>query len=158
MSEADESDKKAVTLNVIGPLQLFIGLIVGQILFALTVSVPGYVGIAIAMATGASDDSALLVVFAAGAIGVTLCAAIGALLGRRRDVTWWFVVGAVLTCGWPLFTALTQPSTTVVALATASTFVLAGAAFVVGFQVGRTRSAASESLQPSPADEASVSV
>jgi len=143
MSEADQSEKKAVTLNLLGPLQLFIGLIVGQILFALTVSVPGYVGIAIAMATGVSDDYALFFVLAAGAIGVTICAAIGALLGRRHDVTWWFVVGATAICAWPLFTALIQPSTTVVALATAGTFVCAGAALVIGFQVGRTRRAAS---------------
>ena len=157
VGQARESDRR-ITFKLMGPLQFLSGVILGQVLFALTVTVPGLVGVAIALAIGAPDSSAPLVVFLAAGISVTLCAAIGALLGRRHEFNWPFVVGAVIPTVWPLMRALLQPSTTVVELETAAAFICAGAAFAIGFWHGRHKRDAVDSSEQGLTAEAPVSV
>jgi hypothetical protein len=134
MGESASGPKTVVDIG--GALRFFVGGIIGQILFALTLGVPVLVAVLLADRFG---GNVLLAVAIAGGVGAVLSASIGNVLGRRSEVDWWFVAGALLGPAVMLLSAIRAAMTGADAfvLVGSGAYSVAGLALLLGFRSGR---------------------
>ena len=147
MGDAAGSPKTGVDVG--GAMQFVAGGLLGTVIFAVTVGLPGLVALLLSERFGGSSIVAMVI---AALVGAVLCAAIGNALGRRPEVNWWFAGSVVIGPAYMSLTAIraAMQGADAWALVAVGGYALAGLAFVAGFFVGHKRTPT--------ADEESASV
>ena len=138
---------RKIGLYIGAALRFFVGAIIGRLVFPLTIGTP--LLIAPLLAERFHGDSVLALAIATG-IGAVLSAGIGSVLGRRPEVDWWFLGGALLGPAFMLLSAIRGAMTGADAygLIASGAYSIAGLALLLGFQSGRKRMAAEPSDSP----------
>ena len=145
MAEPDAAPRKTVTLSLVGPFGLVLGLILGQILLSIVVGLPGLLVSAVAGSLGAGDRGVDWAIFVSAGVGSVACAAIGAMLGKRREATWWFIAGVDSVAAYGLVSSILAGGLqSGVAMFVAVPYAIAATALALGYWSGRRKRPATE--------------
>lgn len=145
MSRPDATSRKTIVVDIAAPLGLVLGVLLGQILLSVLVGLPGLLASAVAGALGAGDRGVDWSIVVSIGIGAVTCAAIGVMLGKRREATWWFIAGVDAVAAYGLMTSIAAGGLlSGTAMFVAVPYAIAGTALALGYWSGRRKRAASE--------------